>query len=511
MTQPKNNQQKNNSGIKGISIDILWFLIVLSGILFLISLIPLPPNDFWWHLKIGEDIYSNHIIPATNIYAWTLPTDQPFYYAAWLSEFLFFALYKIGKTELIIFIRTLLIAFTFCIIASEAHRRSKSWRITALVIALLGLMSFNNMLVRTQIWAWIPFVLTYIVVLRYTEGKIRWYWLLACPLSMVFWVNVHGSYILGLIIPGAFFLGGVIAKLVKIEETQNWQQIGMIGGTSVLSGLATLINPRFFGIINYTINLLTNPPSQQLIEEWQSPTPQGLANISFYISILIFILVLAYSKYKLSPSEIILFTGFLWLAWSGQRYVIWYGIVITPILAKLMSALPIKMSVFVPQKNWINLIIAIIIFLPVIFAQPWFVEKLPLPNTFWEQILPNTTAGPLLSTDTPVAATEYLKTHPGGHLFNEMGYGSYLIWAIPKQGVFIDPRVELFPYDQWMDYVHINNGIEYDETLARYGADRILLDKKLQPELAMLLPMDKHWILEYDNQYSQIWTKISAP
>ena len=141
MTQPNKNHQKNNSGIKGISIDILWFLIVLSGILFLISLIPLPPNDFWWHLKIGEDIFSNHIIPTTNLYAWTIPTNQPFFYAAWLSEFLFFTLYKIGKTELIIFIRTLLIAFTFCIIASEAHRRSKSWRITALVIALLGLNS----------------------------------------------------------------------------------------------------------------------------------------------------------------------------------------------------------------------------------------------------------------------------------------------------------------------------------------------------------------------------------
>jgi hypothetical protein len=71
--------------------------------------------------------------------------------------------------------------------------------------------------------------------------------------------------------------------------------------------------------------------------------------------------------------------------------------------------------------------------------------------------------------------------------------------------------VELYPYSQWMDYIDINDGRNYDAILAKYGADRILLDKKLQPELENLLPKDKLWSLEYDDQYSQIWTKVSNP
>jgi hypothetical protein len=126
-------------------------------------------------------------------------------------------------------------------------------------------------------------------------------------------------------------------------------------------------------------------------------------------------------------------------------------------------------------------------------------------------VLRGSTAGPLLDTGTPVAATDYLKSHPGGNLFNEMGYGSYLIWAVPTQGVFVDPRVELYPYDQWMDYIHINNGTNYEELLAKYGADRILLDKKLQPNLAASLPNDQQWVLEYDDQYSQVWSKAFTP
>ncbi len=495
----------------GISLDILWILVILAGFLFFTSLIPLPPNDFWWHLKIGEYIYTNHNILTTNMFAWTLPSDQPFFYAAWLAELLFYILYRLGNIDLIITVRTILIGVTLWLVAAEAHRRSRSWRIAAIAIAILCPITINNLIVRTQIWAWLPFITTYIVLKRYTEGNIGWHWLLLCPLSMIYWVNVHGSFILGLILIGAFFLGETFTKLIKQEKALNWHQIGWIGSTGILSGLAVLVNPRFTAIVGYTFNLLTNPPSQQLIEEWQSPTPHGIANISFYLGILLFIIILAYSRYRLTPTEIILFAGFLWLAWSGQRYVIWYGIIVSPILAREIKDLPLKTPCFIPQKNWLNLALVILLFIPSIVVQPWFVERLPLPDTYWEQVLRNSPAGPLLSIETPVAAAEYLKSHPGGRLFNEMGYGSYLIWAIPEQGVFVDTRVELFPYEQWLDYIHINRGTNYNEILTRYGVDRILLDKKLQPDLATVLTTDKMWNLEYDDPYAQIWSKASAP
>ena len=493
----------------GLSLDIIWVFVIIFGFLFFTSLVPLPPNDFWWHLKIGEYIFTNHSLPTTNMYAWTLPADQPFFYAAWLADLLFFILYRFGGLALIITLRTMLIGITIWLVAIETHRRSSSWRITAFVITPLCLMILNNLIVRTQMWAWLPFISTYIILKRYTEGRLSWRWLLLCPVSMIIWVNVHGSFILGLILPGALTLGEAINRFVNKANALSWHQIGWIGGSGILTGISILINPRFVGIIDYTINLLTDPPSQQLIEEWQSPTPEGLANIFFFISILIFIILLAYSKYRLSPTEIILIVGFLWLAWSGQRYVIWYGTISTPILGRLIKDLPIKTLSLAPQKNWLNLVLTVLLFIPVILVQPWFVERNPLPETYWQQVLRNSPAGPLIGVDTPVAAAAYLKSHPGGHLFNEMGYGSYLIWATPEQGVFIDPRVELFPYDQWMDYIHINNGTKYNEILAKYGVDRILLDKKLQPELAAVIVEDKSWKLEYEDQYSQIWSKSS--
>jgi hypothetical protein len=511
MTESNHPKMLAKTNQRGLSLDVLWILVIISGFLVFTSLIPLPPNDFWWHLKIGEYIFTNHSIPTSNMYAWTLPANQPFFYAAWLAELLFYILYRIGGLALIITLRTVLIGVTIFLIAIEVHRRSSSWRIAALVIALLCLMITNNLPVRTQMWAWLPFIFTYIILKRFTEGNRSWHWLVLCPVIMILWVNVHGSYILGLIIPGTFFIGETINKWLKQSAALNWHQIGLIGCTGLLSGLAVLVNPRFVGIINYTLNLLTNPPSQKLIEEWQSPTPQGLANITFFLSILIFVIILAYSKYRLTPTEIILLIGFLWLAWSGQRYVVWCGIIFIPILGRLLKDLPLKTPFLLPQKNWLNLVLAVLLFIPVFVVQPWFVERLPLPETYWQQVLRDSPAGPLISNKTPVAAIEYLKSHPGGHLYNEMGYGSYIIWAAPEQGVFVDPRVELYPYDQWLDYISINNGMHYNELLMKYGVDRILLDKKLQPELAVSLAEDQLWILEYDDPNAQIWSKVSTP
>ena len=494
--------------VKGISLDILWVLVIISGFLFFTSLIPLPPNDFWWHLKIGEQIFSSHGIPTTNLYAWSLPLNQPFIYAAWLAELFFYILFKLGGLAPIIALRTVFIGFTIWLVAQESHRRSDSWRISALVTALLCLMITNNLPVRTQMFAWLPFIITYILLKRYTEGKLSWRWLILCPVIMMFWVNVHGSFILGLILLGIFLVGEIISKLAKQSTSLNWHQVRWIGCITFFSSLAIFINPRFVGIISYTYKLLSDPSSQQLIEEWQSPTPKGLANIFFFISVIIFIIVIIYSKYRLTPTEIILYIGFLWLAWSGQRYVVWYGMISTPILARLIRDIPIKLPSFIPQKNWLNLGLAILVFLPVIAVQPWFVEQLPLPDTYWKQVLRDTQAGPLISVRTPVAAAEYLKSNPGGNLYNEMGYGSYLIWALPDQKVFIDPRVELYPYDQWMDYIQINKGMKYNELLDKYGVDRILLDKSLQPDLAAILLDDQTWTLDYDDNYSQIWSKI---
>jgi hypothetical protein len=489
----------------GLELDLLWPLVILAGFGVYVSLVPQPPNDYWWHLKIGELVYTTGRIPTANLFAWTLPADAPFFYGAWLGQYLLYLLYRWGGVALSLFVRTVMVLAAFWLMTYRARLRSGSWRLAALALALAAGMSLNNLIVRPQIWSWLPFMLFLFLLERYAAGRLDWTWLLLLPAAMAFWVNVHGAFILGLVLLGLFGFGELLRTLLRLPEMRTWPELGRLAGVGLLTGLATFANPKGLSIVDYVVGLMTDPPSQQLVGEWQSPAPTGIPNTVFYVSILLLLFVLAYSRYRLTPTDVLLIAGFLWLAWNGQRYVIWYGWVVMPLLAQATGELPIRWPNLGSRRNWLNLALALFLFVPVLLVQPWWVEWVPLPDTYWSLVWRDVDV-PLQGIETPIAATEYLREHPGGQLFNEMGYGSYLIWALPEQGVFIDPRVELYPYEQWLDYVRVTQGTDYADLFAEYGVDRVLLDRALQPELSRALAEDPLWFKEYEDDYAQIWS-----
>jgi hypothetical protein len=254
---------------------------------------------------------------------------------------------------------------------------------------------------------------------------------------------------------------------------------------------------------------LTDQPVQQLIAEWQPPDPRDLGSAFFFIGVLIIIGAFAWAKTRPTPSEVLSVLAFLWLAFSGVRNVVWFGMVAMPVLARTVREwLPQKTAGTPTSANVLNLALAVLFFVPAVLLQPWWVNRLPLPEEYWSRVWRDSSAGPMLSVHTPVLGVEYLRQHPGGKLFNDMGYGSYLIWELPDQGVFVDPRVELYPYIQWLDYTRISNGINYNPLLNKYGANRLFLDVEAQSGLIDLLQGDSLWINEYADPYTQVWRRV---
>ena len=88
-----------------------------------------------------------------------------------------------------------------------------------------------------------------------------------------------------------------------------------------------------------------------------------------------------------------------------------------------------------------------------------------------------------------------------------MGYGSYLIWAVPDQPVFVDPRVELFSSAIWDDYFSMSRGQQVAELVDRYEIDRALLSRQEQPELGQALARLPEWRREYQDRWSEIWRR----
>lgn len=491
--------------------DHLLVLGALSAVAALVSLAPTPPHDLWWHIRIGQLVADHRAIPVTNMFAWSVPDEAPFYYGAWLGDLLLYAVSALGGVELLMLSRNVLAAILLTLVAFESRRRNRSWRLTGVTVGLAGILAFNNITVRPQMWAWVPFGLFLFILGRYSDQRLRARWLLVLPVLMMFWVNIHGSFVLGLAIIGAYLVGEVVRRLLLSAEALDWTGVRTLALATFGVGFATLANPRGGEIITYVAGLLNDLPSQKLIIEWQPPSPSGLTNTLFFVSILLLLTVTALSARPFSPTDLILLCGFLWLAWSGQRYIIWYGIVAMPMLVQGLTKLrESRAQVTRTVPDPVTFLLTGLILTSLVLVQPWFVQDLALPGPYAGRMLARP-APPLVTPDTPVAATEYLRANPGGQLFNELGQGSYLIWALPEQQVFIDPRIELFPLPLWVDYIEISRGRAAIELLARYGVGRVMLNRELQPGLSATLAYAGEWAREYQDQHVEVWRHVPLP
>lgn len=498
-------------GLPKVEIEHLWTILALTSVGAFVSLTPTPPHDFWWHLKAGQIIAASGI-PTSNLFAWSLPAETPYVYATWLGEWLFYALYSVGGPQAPVVARNLLGLAAFALVAVEARRRSGSWRLAALAVLLAGAMSSNNVATRTQNWSWVPFALFALVLGAYAKGQVGRRALVALPLLMAFWVNVHGGFVLGLALVTLVALGETARALLRQAGAPSWGRLRGLYLAAAATFGATLLNPLGPGIHHYVARMLTDPPSQGLIVEWQPPTVHGFAGSVFFASVIALLIGFAVARTRPTLTDVLLVCAFLWLAWTGQRYVIWYGMLVMPVLAQSLAAARISAPRPVrPSGLYVANVLVTLVLLGVLVAvQPPLKWRLNLPAAYRGLFAEVPDAPELYSADTPVAAAEYLRSHPvEGRLFNEMGYGSYLSWALyPDTRVFIDPRVELYPLELWRDYLAIQEARGHDSLLIdKYDVRRVVLDRFRMPKLAAALAADPRWRREYADARAEVYRR----
>jgi hypothetical protein len=105
------------------------------------------------------------------------------------------------------------------------------------------------------------------------------------------------------------------------------------------------------------------------------------------------------------------------------------------------------------------------------------------------------------------AATYLLQQRPPGPLFNDYGWGGFLIWRLyPVYRVFIDGRMAVFPQDVRDDFLKVNNGeAGWDEVLDRRGI-RVALVRS-GTALASLLAHSPAWRIAYQDTQAIVFER----
>jgi hypothetical protein len=260
--------------------------------------------------------------------------------------------------------------------------------------------------------------------------------------------------------------------------------------------LATLINPRGLGAWTYVYDSLTVASSQQFSAEWRPPVNAGWQMNSFFVWLLAFPLLAALSPRKLDRLEWAWYLGFGFLALSGVRYVIWFVLPLTALTAAALGDWERRRlgasQLHLPALNWTMFILFLLLPLALLPG---------LRESWWEQ-------APPAAENTPAEAVDWLAEHPGlpGPLWSEIGFSSYLEFALPERPTWIDTRFEVFPVEQWEDYESITNAArDWQPRLEATGANLLLVSTIYQPDLLDALDASPDWCELYRDDVAVLY------
>ncbi len=189
-------ERARHAGRFAPTLDHVWLAVALALLALRPLLTPIPPNDFWWHLATGRAIVAQGQIPVVDSFSYTR-FGQPFFNQGWLAQLFMYGLHQLGGVPLIIITQALVIALAYWLLLRLCIRRSGSVRLSVALLLLATVpLSFSNWIVRPQSYA-LPIFAGFLTILtEYRLGMSRRLWLL--PPLMALWVNLHGTFVLGL-------------------------------------------------------------------------------------------------------------------------------------------------------------------------------------------------------------------------------------------------------------------------------------------------------------------------
>lgn len=221
-----------------------------------IGLEPLHDNSFMTHLATGRLIFERGSIPRVDPYSFTA-FGQPWTVQSWGASVLYAGVEKLfGLAG----IRALVALCT-------AGLTLLAWRLTRPAGTLVARMVMGVAVVGigANLWAERPLLFGLLclgAVLLAAEDQIDPRWLVPV---MWFWVNVHGSFPLGLAALGLLMVG---RWFDRERPTVEIRALGWAIGGTVLGAA----NPLGIRLLLFPFQLLQNREAFAQITEWQPPT-----------------------------------------------------------------------------------------------------------------------------------------------------------------------------------------------------------------------------------------------
>ena len=445
--------------------------------------------DLWFHLFLGREAFNNVAIGHFDIYSFTA-FGLPVINHEWLADIIMTGTYKMmGESGLILWrwlmVLAIILACLKLIKIRTENRLSQIFTFLCFVIVIAPGISF-----RVQLFSYF-FILLLLNLIYSKRLKISSLWPFLCILSL-FWANIHGAFILGLLIWYIYLFEKLVFKSHKLNFLAA---IAIVAPVSV-----TLITPYGIGLWEFIYGELSNPISGQYITEWRRFSFEARELPFLLVFLLTWLAFLFSGKAKGLAETIVLLLASL-MGFMAVRHTPLFVILTLPSIAyhfdgalqRLKSKLP-QEKPSPPMATYISAVLLLataVFFLYMGMSQPWKIQ---------------TDKDPL-----PFQSVEFLKTNKfKGNLWTPLHWGAYALFHLyPNIKVSIDGRwAMLYPHDVMQDNMnfayHGTNG-RWKKLLEKYGADYALVEKG-NPAL-IEMKHDSDWVLGFGEDTCRLLIK----
>ncbi len=398
-------------------------------IFFTISYFSIDP-DFGWHLASGKYIIKNGI-PTKDIFTYTAPSFTWINHE-WLYDVLVAFLYGIGGY----FIISLFFAGIWTSGLLLAQRKRIYY---VLIFSCLAVLPFSG--IRPVAWT-VLFVAIIERIINAKKESLKYF----LPLIFLLWANLHGSFILGLLIMTYYYF-----------FSKNKIPVAPF----ILSFVAVLFNPFGLRIFEEIFRTVLDSQLKFRVIEWKA---FYIPAISIPFIILTISLFLFFEKKQLKKIFGIPFFALI-LTLSSVRHLPIF--IVTS--SRYLESYLIKLKKILHSKKINN---------KRYFLVYCFSAGVWLMMTFFAVLLIRES---ISSKQTyPLKAVEYINNNPcRGNIFNSYSYGGYLIWKLPNYKVYIDGRMpswKLNNENYLENYVKFLNDDTYRQSqVSKYNITCMLL------------------------------------
>lgn len=323
----------------------------------------------------------------------------------------------------------------------------------------------------------------------------------AFPLLFLLWVNLHGSFIFGLLIFGAFLAYYYLENFFKkpfsfrlwIPKPLIWLTLSFL-----ISVAVTFVNPYGYKIYLESLRHFNNPLLPYISEWIPAQSPSSFYNIFIIYSLLLAIGFVRRKKLADIPLIIASLVTF-YLAFGARRYNATYLVATLPLAAMILKDFKIKL------ENYRTTTFVFLIVLGVALEIAFF-RRIPEYQIFAQSIETYCSFG----SNCSEGLSKFLfKNPPQGRGFNFYDWGGYLIGRGVPAKLFIDGRMHLWKkgnYQVFLEYQKMYYEEDWDR-FSQYQFDWVIAQPNSKVARKIKTGDLGNWQVKYQDERAGYFVK----